>query len=424
MISCKECATLNSLDSAFCKKCGKPLAQEEALDAREHMEKQLDHAYELFHHGRTDEAWLNVEGCLISDPTNLRAISLKAMILERRGLIPEALECYETIVAKDPNAALERMKLQTLRGLMEVRHLNAQQPNKKLALGLAVCATLLVVSLGAAIAVGRSPKPANVVAQQPEQPRYSVDSSFTAPPVGKAVKQTDSSQDGSQPDSANNGDNTGDENTPSNLQARPLRGSAGPSLPNPSDESNAASQDFSPVDPLKNAQIEPMQSQTSDAGNSSNGNIGANNNNQQQDNNDPDPSTVNTPTDTKPVGPPPVVNIKLSDDKPPKDSDLAIDANGIEAMVRTARGQYQVGNYQAAAGTYERALSAGADPALTNQRLAQCYERLGRTSEAKAAYTKAISAIQGQINGGRGNKDRLMAALSSSQQALKNLQGG
>jgi tetratricopeptide (TPR) repeat protein len=117
------------------------------------------------------------------------------------------------------------------------------------------------------------------------------------------------------------------------------------------------------------------------------------------------------------------VDIKLSQDQP-RNTDGGIDANGLEALVRTAKGQYQIGNYQAAAATYENALRAGADPAMTNQRLGQCYERLGQTSEAKAAYGRAIAAIQAEINGRKGNKDQLLAALDTSQQALKNLQGG
>src|SRR4051794_39987892 len=91
MIPCKDCTTLNSLDSAFCKNCGKPLEPGDTTDARSRVEKRLDQGFELFHHGRTDEAALAMESALMADPNNLRAISLKALILERRGLLTEAL---------------------------------------------------------------------------------------------------------------------------------------------------------------------------------------------------------------------------------------------------------------------------------------------------------------------------------------------
>ena len=93
-------------------------------------------------------------------------------------------------------------------------------------------------------------------------------------------------------------------------------------------------------------------------------------------------------------------------------------------MVRTARSQYQVGNYEAAASTYERALASGADPTQVNQRLAQCYEKLGRQSDAVQAYQRSIQALEKAIASGKGDRDRLTTALDSSKQALKVLQGG
>lgn len=421
MISCKECATLNSIDSAFCKKCGKPLAQEEAIDAREELDKQLDHGFELFHHGRTDEAWLNVESCLLADPQNIRALSLKGLILERRGLILDAIECYESIVAKDPNAALERMKLQTLRALLDSRKAEDPAKHRRLALGIAVCTGLLVIAIVGAIVVSRSQPPA-VVTTQDGKPKYTVDS-FTSNDRAQALKQADqsdqqTSESSTQDQTASQKDNA----QTSDAGRAKLGGPISGQLPNPANDSgqDAAGQ-FKPVNPLDHAEIKPIPSSADQAiASPTNNNVGGPANSAQTK--DPDPSAV-SPTDNQPPKRPAVVDIQLSHGQA-NDSDLAIDSNGVEAMVRTARGQYQVGNYEAAASTYERALSAGADPALTNQRLAQCYERLGRNSEAKDAYGKAITAIQNQINLGKGNKDRLMAALNSSQQALKNLQGG
>jgi len=422
MISCKECAAPNSLDSAFCKKCGKPLAQEEAIDARETVEKQLDHGFELFHHGRTDEAWLNVESCLIADPDNLRALSLKGLILERRGLVHEALECFEKIVSKDPNAALERMKLQTLRGTLDLRNNERPPQQQRLALGIAVCVTLLVISVVGAFAFSRRSQPQVVANTTGEKPNYTVDS-FNQNDRSQAIKQAAQSQaTADQSKTDNTQEAAKSDSQPATTQTQkitptPLNGA----LPNPAQTDENTSK---PVNPLAGAQISPIPSTTNDQtvqSATNNANIGAPSGSRSAD---PDPSAVQqTAQQTKPSRPP-VVDIKLSDDQPPKDSDLAIDANGIEAMLRAARSQYQIGNYQSAASTYERALTAGADPAMTNQRLAQCYEQLGRTSEAKAAYGRAINAIQTQINGGKGNKDRLLAALNSSQQALKNLQGG
>jgi tetratricopeptide (TPR) repeat protein len=98
-------------------------------------------------------------------------------------------------------------------------------------------------------------------------------------------------------------------------------------------------------------------------------------------------------------------------------------ANGVEALLRTARNQYQVGDYSSAANSYERALRAGADPASSNQRLAQCYEKLGRNADAVAAYSRAADAFQAELDAGKGDKSRLSSAIDSCKQAIKVLGG-
>jgi tetratricopeptide (TPR) repeat protein len=108
---------------------------------------------------------------------------------------------------------------------------------------------------------------------------------------------------------------------------------------------------------------------------------------------------------------------------PTSTSSGSVGANGVEALVRTARQQYQLGNWASAATSFERALRAGADPGSNNQRLAQCYEKLGRNSDAVGAYNRAIEAYQSDVNSGSGDKSRLQAALDSCRQAVKVLGG-
>ncbi len=406
MISCKECATLNSLDSGFCKKCGKALAQEDAIDARDKLEKHLDQAFELFHHGRTDEAALLTETALASDPTSLRALSLRGMILERKGLIVEALETYEMIVARDPNAALERMKIQTLRGVLDVRRFAAPQANRKVAMVIAACTMLVIVAL-AAVLISSNRRPAEVAVETPV--KQSVGDTFgSTVPASAGVKQTPADTDRNA---------TKDQQTPTQAQS---------SAPNQTPPTNTTSLPkaaaegtlISPLDPLKGAQIQQLpaanQIPAATTGTQS----------QPPTKGDPDPSAVTQKTQQKQPDPPAIVDIKLSSGDPTPGSDSAIDRNGIDALVRSAKGQFMEGNYQAAAGTYARALGAGADPALINQRLGQCYEHLGRNSDAIDAYSKAIAASENAINKGKGDRVQMGSILASSRQALKNLQGG
>lgn len=401
MISCKECATLNSLDSAFCKKCGKALAKEDALDAREKMEKQLDQGYELLHHGRTDEAALLAETALASDPTCLRALSLRAMVLERKGLIVEALETYETIVARDPNAALERMKVQTLRGVLDVRSFSPPQGNRRLAMGIAACTMIAIVALAAAL-ISRGQGTAAVAVETPVKQTYgdTFAANLQAAPAKKAVDEAGKESGTQTPQTTQTPQSSTPESSP---------------LQKPSGQGTL----LSPIDPLKGAQIQqlPAAGPTIQAPN-------APTTSQSAPQSDPEPSATTPAAPQKPADPPAIVDIKLSNGEPSSGSDSAINPNGLDALIRSARGQFIVGNYQAAAGTYARALSAGANPAVVNQRLGQCYEHLGRNSDAIDAYSKAIQASESAMSKGRGDKTQLASVLDASRQALKNLQGG
>jgi len=96
-----------------------------------------------------------------------------------------------------------------------------------------------------------------------------------------------------------------------------------------------------------------------------------------------------------------------------------IDGNGVQALVRTANAQYEIGNHAQAANTYERALKAGGDPGMVNQRLGQAYDRMGRKGEAIAAYDRSIAALEAAIASGKGDTSRLKNALDSAKQARK-----
>jgi tetratricopeptide (TPR) repeat protein len=88
--------------------------------------------------------------------------------------------------------------------------------------------------------------------------------------------------------------------------------------------------------------------------------------------------------------------------------------------MKAAQEQYLVGQFAKAASLYEQALRAGGDPGRVNQRIGQCYERLGKTSEAIAAYTRAEANLQSAVNSGRTSAKPTLEAV---QRALRNLRG-
>lgn len=407
MIACKACNAENSLDSAFCKKCGKALEPPVVEETPARFEEKLNRGFELFHYGRTDEAAILAENALAADPSSLRALSLRALILERRGQLSEALACYETIVEKNPEAALEKMKVESLRNAIELQAAPPEGPDRRMAIGVAAAAALFVVSLGAIAAILSAHGRAPVQVAQNER---------SASPI--SYKTFDPNEAATKPGPLSSEPAPQTKPSTDNQAESPPLSAPVKTLPKELGVGPIGSGDGKPLNPLPaGVEIRPVQSDPPPVlpNATSNASVGKA---------DPDPSAVAPKQDPKPVEPPPIVDIQLSSSQARPANDNALDANGVEALVRTARGQYQVGNYQAAASTYERAIKAGADPTLMNQRLAQCYERLGRTSDAADAYSRAIGAIEKAISSGRGDKDRLLAALESSKQALKNIQGG
>ncbi len=100
--------------------------------------------------------------------------------------------------------------------------------------------------------------------------------------------------------------------------------------------------------------------------------------------------------------------------------DAGASGGGLTTLMKAAREQFMLGKWASAASMYEKALRAGGDPGSVNQRLGQCYSKLGRTSEAMAAYSRAESALQSAVSGGRASAK---PALEAVRQALQNLRG-
>ncbi|MEZ5162483.1 MAG: tetratricopeptide repeat protein [Fimbriimonadaceae bacterium] len=118
-------------------------------------------------------------------------------------------------------------------------------------------------------------------------------------------------------------------------------------------------------------------------------------------NTDPAPNgQLNTPPANNQERDPGVIDIKVH---PGSGNTIPVPDNGDEepdadlsvtALIRKARNQYVTGDYSGAAAAYLEALRRGASPSSTNQRLAQCYEKLGKKNEAIAAYKRAMASME------------------------------
>lgn len=453
MIKCEICATPNRLDGKFCRECGTPLPVAAVEAARGENQRLVDDGYRLFQEGRTDEALLAAETALERDPEFAAAFALRGDVRERTGDLGGALEDYERVVELSPDSTLERLKLAHLRKLLSLRALEAPAPpNRRLAVLAGVAATVLVVCLGSAIALMNQP-PGTQPNQAATGSEVAQDTLSVVPlvPNPNGVNPAGMNPAGVNPNGTAPGATpapgapTASSATPAPTPAPPIPNRPGGAIRMPQDfVSNSGSGNrplLPPVGP--ELQISPTQAAATTPSPTPTPT--------QRPSVDEEPGPMPDPTGpaptnaagTRPNPPrnPGIIDIRPSPGQPrqvggsetipPARSSTNGDVgtpgearNQAEALVQTARQQFQMGDYARAADAYEKALAAGADPASVNQRLGQAYERLNRRSDAISAYNRSVRAFEAALQAGKGDPARLRAGLNAAQQALRQLQGG
>lgn len=399
MVRCPDCETSNSTDSKFCKFCGAVLPEEELIDAQLKLNELLSEGYRIFNEGRTEEARLIAESALESAPNTTQALTLKAMCCEREGELADALELYEKVVELNPESSLDKIKVTHLRNQLNAKQIEAPAPNKKLALIVAAAAVVLVVCVGGIIAALTADKAeaidkAPAIAQNDDN-NAAFDKTGSVPPP-KQEPELDG--DGSV--------SRGDGQPGGGIVTPPTAWPNGPLPTTPDDGTKPFTVDLNPD--AKAAIHNPLPPAGGNTTPVTNPRI----------DDDPPVEPEKQPEEKKPI-----VEVSFSS-KGPKNhggSDDSSNSNELTVLIKSANEQFMLSRYQNAARSYEKALSVGADPASTNQRLGQCYSNLGRKSEAIGAYVRAADAYKAAV--ARGNSPSARAGLSACNNALKVLRG-
>lgn len=411
MVSCHQCSTPNSLDSAFCRRCGHALPEDDLREAQEKIAGWVKEGNSAFGDGRIDEAIAIATSALESNPNYIEALVLKGLCHERQGNIPEALACAERIVELNPDSELDKIRRNGLRVQLGNALAVPDSADHRARVVLALAAVLMVFSISFAAIHELTSKP--IVAKTSPQapavtaPAYSQQQPVTQQPAAaqqppQTVAQAPTQRMRPEPDAADDGyDNSHDGALPPPYN--PIVGNI------EHDDSHAL-----PPNPTTTSQ--PARS---------------------DDHGDPAPAPEGDPApdpvkvaQTAPDPGPGIINITvhknnssgLGGAQPIGDSP-APNRNGVEALVRAGMQQFLAQDYSTAAGTLEKALQGGGDPIRINQRLGQAYERLGRTSDAIAAYTRAVAACQKALSNGVGDRTSIQSVLNSCQSAGKVLGG-
>lgn len=407
MIACKHCVTENSLDSAFCKSCGLELPADERDAVRTELQKLVTEGYALLGQNRTEEAALVAQKVLEDMPNSSDALSLLGMCHERNEDLLAALQCYERVVELNPDSALDKIKVQSLRNALS-RHLKEdKKPNRLIALVGAAAAIIVVASIGGIVATLVARPASATVAQNETTPVMDMGAPFAT--GATKLPTTDTTQTSTQgtiaPPTGQGGvppvNSVNNVNPP--IRVPSFAGGGGQTLPD-------VNGGYVPLNP--GTTIVPEQPPRTNEG-------------------DPDPeppvaqnNNSNPPQDPPKEDPNRGIEIKVTKGQRPIGGTEPIredtGGNSLQNLLSAAQEQYLVGQFAKAASLYEQALRAGGDQGRVNQRIGQCYERLGKTSEAIAAYTRAEANLQAAVNAGRTSAKPTLEAV---QRALRNLRG-
>jgi tetratricopeptide (TPR) repeat protein len=384
---CMRCEHPLEEGAHYCPHCGAPVEQARVPDwRREQAERLLREAMSLNEQGRTEEALLACEGALALDPEWLPALSLKALLHERRGQIEQAIETYQRVVQLNPLSISERARLEALR--RPPRAVARLEGRRARPLWLeALPAIVAFIGAGVVLIVGlvailRLSAPMPTPAPAPPAPPPSAETR-TAQPTAPPANPSDTNQQAAVPPVMVD---------PSRLALAPTPETTAPprgAIPPPAAPS-----------------LEKRDSQTAPNGTSPRAK-----NEPPQPNQDEVLPDVEVREETQRG----VYEIHVHRGESPSERPAATPR---EDLLEVARRHQMAGNYREAIATYEQALPTAPSPGEVHQQIAICYLRLGEKANARTHFQQAIQAYQEQIRRGQ-QVEAAREGIRACEQGLK-----
>lgn len=410
-VECLDCQTPNTLDSAFCRRCGKTLDPAALATAREQNRELVKAGVKALSEGRLSEAILVAQSAIAADERCIEAWMLMGEARERDRDYPSALGAYEQVLTLDPDSALTPIKIENLQQLISRDSLTVPPAPRKIALLGAVATTLLVGTAGAAIAMWPSrnaDKQTPVATTKPQVQVASngfpegVEATLGKPTTNPTTSQAPAEQ---APDATKK---PATEDTPS------TKAETKPDLPDPArPTTRPTSHGDDGNSPLAPPPLRVDPDKTLSATTRPTPSVGV-----ETSTVDEDPATrpaprVKEPTPPEKTGRPPVYDIRPS--KGTNSVGGSQPLSKTEDPFRQAQEAFISGRIETAIGLYQKSLAAGGPAGRIYQRLGQCYERLGRKADAIQSYEQAIANYERA----GGNS----AALAACKQAVQVLRG-
>lgn len=412
MVSCPKCITNNTLDSAFCRKCGATLPADVIAEEQIKLKEIVTKGMESFQNGNSDEAMAIAEHSILTNPSFAEAYALKGMVHERRAQYAEALDSYETVVALQPDSTLDKIKLNQLRNAFAQRQAAPAEPDRKSALLMSGAAVVALAAIGFGVYWVSVNSKSSTQTQATNTPLVATNTqTYPAVQSGPTVKTVPNPV--GTPPTANTGNAPGDvepvTSTPNRTQ-------------NPGTQRNFPRPNFG----------------SRNNGSSSNSGIGENVSplpvNNSGDTTNPggnqiptlDPATEPKP---RPVDPEPTpTNPKQTNSNSDNPGSISVSVTKTSDEDQARRSlenagsvRMQTNDTEGASKAYNSASNRAGASGKTHQRAGQSLMRSGKKTEAISAFERAISAYEKEMQNGKGDKASIQAGLNSCKQALKTL---
>lgn len=381
-------------------------ANQQNLSEKEMMDMTAE-GQRVLGQGRADEALMLAISMLETNPNFAPALALQGDALERLGRHTEAYASYEKILNLGLDTPLDRIRAAHLQRLMDSADLEpvTVPSSRRQALFAAAAACVLVICASTGLVFAARGPDANAKPLAVKDEPYVQNFPIAPVPIpGANTVPTNGEQ------------NLGQTNNSPGVVGQVTVPPTGNRLPMPGvDEIPPLNPNVMPGAPdnLTIAPTGPSVPTPNPGGYQPPVDNGDN----------PEPPPVTNPGGNKRENDPGIIDITVVGGDG-NNGTTATNDQEAKALIQVARDAALQNNYAKAADAYEKALRAGAPVGSTNQRLAQCYEKLGRRNDAIKAYERAIKAYEQAIQRGTGDTSLYKAYLETCKQAVKVLRGG
>ncbi|MBX7136047.1 MAG: tetratricopeptide repeat protein [Fimbriimonadaceae bacterium] len=476
MLDCTKCGKQNTLDGRYCRTCGTELPEDALVAARADNDQLLADGRKLLLDSRITEALLLAQTAHENDPSSSSAYALMGDCYERQSHLQRALECFEKALVLDPDASLEKIKVDHLRKVLSdpIAPPMPTYPAWR-SWGAAIAAVVLVASVGTVLLLNQGEAKAETRVDPASGKTMPAVDKFSNDPTTAGVN-TDSVPLDTEVEANQDAAGTASEEAKADEAKKPADEAGAtevkpkaPTTTTPNqpqaDGPNTPRRESKPVDPTTVATQQPQLPEATSNGGSVPVDTGfapmrpntprisiirddTSNQDKQPEKqpekpkktqNDVDPTPKKQ--DPKPFNPG-MIDIRPSKDNPrtvggsetvkdnsavgirpstKKDPNAGV--TGATALMKVAQQHMLTRNFAAAADAYEKALKAGASPLTAYQRLGQCYQEMGRRADAINAYSKAIRAMESALVGNPALADRLNVSIDACKKAIRVLGG-